>query len=151
MRNFCLSLFLLVCLAPFMHAQVSTDYPCTAGSGWEGIVFENLTDDMLKYCGNTTGARPLAERAWVTANFGATKPSSTGSLTNSALGCASTTVSVSGATVGGGVNVAFTGGSAVPAGLVPSAQITASNTVTVNICAVITLSVASRPFIVNLL
>lgn len=45
MRNFCLSLFLLVCLAPFMHGQI---YSCgDAGTG--GFYWDYLTDEQYHY------------------------------------------------------------------------------------------------------
>lgn len=135
--------------ANLAHAQYGSDFTCDNNS--EGLAWFNYTDSLYKYCPASGAPLVLAERAWVTTNFSGVKPSATGSLTNSALGCTSTTVTLTGAAVGNAVNVAFTGSSAIPAGLVPSAQITAPNTATVNVCAVITLSIASRPFIVNLL
>lgn len=144
-------MLLVVSLAPMLaHAQYGSDFTCDNNS--EGLAWFNYTDNLFKYCPASGAPLVIAERAWVTANFPAAKGSATGSITNSALGCTSaTTITVSGAVVGSGVNMAWTGSGAVPSGIIPVAQITAANTVTYSACSVITLSIASRPFIINLL
>lgn len=52
MRNFCLSLFLLVCLAPFMHGQLYYNDAdiCDPSTGGQGNLWLNGTDKFEKYC-----------------------------------------------------------------------------------------------------
>lgn len=144
-------MLLVVSLSPMLaHAQYGSDFTCDNNS--EGLAWFNYNDSLYKYCPASGAPLVLAERAWVTTNFSGTKPSATGAITNAVLGCATPiTVTVSGAVIGGGVNISWTGSSAVPSGIIPTAQITAANTVTVSACTTITLGTASRPFIVNLL
>lgn len=141
-------MLLVVSLAPMLaHAQFYAKH--CLGPDWGAFTYVDFTDNSLNYCsenGTTNNIVALASQIPVA------KPSVTGSITNPILGCASPiTVTLTGAAVGNGVNISFTGSTAVLSGIIPTAQVTATNTVTVNVCAVISLTSASRPFIVNLL
>lgn len=133
-----LPVFLLVCaFSGFAKAQ------CGGG----GTVWYDYDLGNYDYCDNNNVPQIIASHSYVATQIPPAKLGpATGSLTNSALGCASTTVSLTGATTSMVPYVSFTGASAVPSGLVIQAQVTSSNTVTVSICSVISLSTASRAF-----
>lgn len=77
----------------------------------------------------------------------------TGSIGGSALlvgGCSSGTATVSGASVGQPVEVSPTDGTNIQAlGVVVSANVTSSNTVTVNVCALLALTPSSKQYSVR--
>lgn len=139
----------IFCAVGFTHAHAQFYAKHCNGPDWGAFTYVDFTDNTLNYCsedGTTNNIVALASQ------IPAAKPSATGSITNPILGCASPiTVTLTGAAVGNGVNISFTGSTAVLSGIIPTAQVTAANTVTVNVCSVISLTSASRPFIVNLL
>lgn len=143
--------FLFVCLGvPAVFAQSYS--PADPNPADPNTVWYAGDWDRIRYADDVGVKHSVASEDYVLANFGVIKGSATGSLTNSALGCTTpATIAVTGAVVGKGVNIAWYGSSVVPAGIYPTAQISAAGVVTYSACTVISLSVASRTFIINLL
>ena len=124
----------------FDDFQQTTGTPPTAAVDF----LANANDTILR-SNVASGAIPTVAGY----NFTATTPSSIGGTALTAGQCASGTVTVSGAAPGMPVSVSTSDGSFLGGAFNVQASVTSSNTVTINVCAVVAGTPAAKNFIVN--